>query len=115
MARGHHSLAIGCSDGYVRVIQIARSQKVKNPASQRHCGGGSERGKGSEWSLVFESNVHQSSVWKIKWSLTGNVLLSAGDDAKIYLWRRCGRERFEAVGISDGDERMGQEVRNALN
>ena len=87
LAREHQSLAIGCSDGFVRIVQICKNRKERQ----------------SEWSLVFESNVHQSSVWKIKWNATGNVLLSAGDDAKIYLWKRSGK-KYEAMCISENLE-----------
>merc|ERR1712228_173450 len=90
--------------GYVRIIQIARNRKVSKYEI--------------EWSLIFESNVHQSSVWKIKWNITGNVLLSAGDDAKIYLWKRCKIKnddcKYEPICISDATKTKMNKNKNKI-
>eukprot|EP01084_Bolivina_argentea_P204804 349807_1 len=82
LAKKYHLLAIGSSDGYVRIIKIIRNiriikqNNIKNDINK------------IQWNIIFESNIHKDSVWKVKWNITGNVLLSAGDDAKIYLWKR---------------------------
>eukprot|EP01083_Nonionella_stella_P101429 287527_1 len=84
LARKYHLLAIGCSDGYVRIIKIMRNERI---AMHNTNNNGTDNHK-VQWSVIFESNIHNDAVWKVKWNVTGNVLLSAGDDAKIYLWKR---------------------------
>ena len=89
LARKYHLIAIGCSDGFVRIIKILRNRRMLSGAH------GMEPPPPLQWSVVFESNVHGDAVWNVKWTVTGNVLLSAGDDARIYRWerKRMGRGR----------------------
>eukprot|EP00484_Ammonia_sp_Unknown_P002450 CAMPEP_0197074856 /NCGR_PEP_ID=MMETSP1384-20130603/211317_1 /TAXON_ID=29189 /ORGANISM="Ammonia sp." /LENGTH=627 /DNA_ID=CAMNT_0042513697 /DNA_START=102 /DNA_END=1982 /DNA_ORIENTATION=+ len=82
MARKHHLIAAGCSDGFVRIIKITRKTDS-----------GLEQGKSGKsalfaWSVVFEGHKHTGSVWRVKWNLSGTALLSAGDDGNVYLWQK---------------------------
>jgi len=82
LARKYHLIAIGCSDGFVRILKVMRHRRVLRKDRVP------EDPLKLEWSVVFQSNIHCDAVWKVQWNVTGNVLLSAGDDARIYLWKR---------------------------
>ena len=92
LGRKYHLIAIGCSDGYIRIIKIKRDNNDKNIFNNL------------KWEIIFSSSIHKDSVWKVKWNLTGNILLSAGDDAKIYLWKRnrFGNQKYLPQCISNG-------------
>merc|ERR1719242_675795 len=99
LARKYHLIAIGCSDGFVRILQVMRHRRVLRKDRIP------EDPFKLEWSVVFESNIHCDAVWKVNWNITGNLLLSAGDDARIYLWKRSrmgGNEEYVPTCISNG-------------
>ncbi|KAI9774556.1 MAG: epoxide hydrolase, soluble (sEH) [Geoglossum simile] len=43
---------------------------------------------------VAELEDNHREVWRVKWSLSGTVLASAGDDGKICMWRRTHYDTF---------------------
>ena len=102
-ARKYHLIAIGCSDGFVRILKLMRNRRILRKDRIP------EDPFKLEWSVVFESNIHCDAVWKVNWNITGNLLLSAGDDARIYLWKRNrmgGKEEYIPTCISHGKGTM---------
>mmetsp|Transcript_56160 Transcript_56160/g.93594 ORF Transcript_56160/g.93594 Transcript_56160/m.93594 type:complete len:495 (+) Transcript_56160:23-1507(+) len=111
LGRKYHLIAIGCSDGYVRIIKLLRTQRVIDPNAPVV----SHKSISLEWSIIFQSAIHNESVWKCKWNITGNLLLSAGDDAKIYLWKRSRLNidpKYLPICISNGKSNLQQKKSN---
>jgi len=73
IARKFHLVAAGCSDGFVRIIQIFKNTK---------------NAMAIDWKLVFEAKVHSHSVSKIKWNHNATSFLSVDQNGNIYLWKR---------------------------
>lgn len=80
MARKYHLIGIGCSDGSVRILRITRNclrKEIESDVEMK-----------LEYEQIFCSCQHQQSVWKVRWNITGTVLLSAGDDGNMFSWKR---------------------------
>jgi len=87
MARRMHYVAMGCSDGTLRIIGLSQNAERKE----------------LEWKVVFREKAH-CGAFKVEWNQMGTALVTSGhDDGQILLWKRKGTIfRFEATAIVSG-------------
>lgn len=98
VARQTHYIALGCSDGMLRIIGICK------------------KGHALEWRVVFKGQAH-AGKFNVEWNQMGTCLVTSGDDKHLLLWKRV-RESFVKTSIvphAEGmDVDMGQKVDNEV-
>lgn len=50
--------------------------------------------------VILDSDV---SAWRVCWNTVGSVLASAGDDRKVYLWKRNYGDQWKCLSVITGD------------
>lgn len=70
MGRLYHLIALACKDGYVRIFKAEDLPQGDIKVE-----------------LLAKLGDHKSEVWRVHWNNTGTILLSAGDDGKVRLWK----------------------------
>lgn len=78
MGRTYHLLATACKDGHVRIFKLQEDQEAAND---------SDNAQGWTYETIGDFDDHKSQVWRVSFNVTGTVLSSAGDDARIRLWK----------------------------
>ncbi|KAI9865111.1 MAG: epoxide hydrolase, soluble (sEH) [Trichoglossum hirsutum] len=74
---------------------LAGATRVNGASSYRDGSGGPGLGQvKATIETVAEIEDNHREVWRVKWSLTGAVLASGGDDGKIRMWRRSHYDSF---------------------
>lgn len=52
-----------------------------------------------ETTTQFQSDDHQSKVWRLSWNMTGTILASSGEDAHIRLWKSNYLDSWKSIGV----------------
>ena len=47
--------------------------------------------------MIADFDDHRKDVWRVKWNATGTILISAGDDGKIRLWKATLNGEFRCM------------------
>lgn len=92
MGRLYHLIATGCKDGYVRIFKATEGNNGELSVT-----------------VLAKMNDHKLEVWKVSWNTTGTILLSAGDDGKIRLWKCNYLNEWRCMSVINSDNRMAPE------
>lgn len=76
MGRSYHLLATACKDGHVRIYKLQEDESEEDPVWKHE--------------IIGDFDDHKAQVWRVSFNVTGTVLSSAGDDARIRLWKSAG-------------------------
>lgn len=89
MGRTYHLLATACKDGHVRIFKL---QETESEPEEEVLEKPTASSKREVWDCekIGDFDDHNSEVWRVSFNVTGTVLSSAGDDAKIRLWKSAG-------------------------
>ena len=139
--RGYDVIAGACKDGLVRIWEVRTPVVPQRRPSEEHSqdGGTPQRAKArsgigaglaemsregagveredpsrvrQDAKCVAELKGHRGAVWRVQFSLTGEVLMSTGDDGVVRTWKRdTNRDwaEYAAVDVEDLDEDEGGE------
>lgn len=47
--------------------------------------------------IIADFDDHRKDVWRVKWNATGTILISAGDDEKLRLWKATLNGEFKCM------------------
>ncbi|BFZ53808.1 epoxide hydrolase, soluble (sEH) [Savitreella phatthalungensis] len=98
VGRTYHLLATACKDGHVRVFKL-KEQDSHPPESGDHADDThttldnddhhDHADSHTTWhaDLIADHDDHGAQVWRVSFNATGTVLSTAGDDAKVRLWK----------------------------
>jgi nucleoporin SEH1 len=81
MGRSWHQLATACKDGHVRIFKLTE----QDGTWQAQC--------------IGDFDDHGQPVWRVSFNVTGTILSSAGDDAKIRLWKSSYGGQFACTSV----------------
>lgn len=112
VGRTYHLLATACKDGHVRIFRLREDER-------RHEHGGGlddvvdDELSAAGWSheLVADLTDHNAQVWRVSFNATGTVLSSAGDDAKVRLWKSSFAGDFRCVSVCSLQQSAGHDGR----
>ncbi|ODV93497.1 hypothetical protein PACTADRAFT_52073 [Pachysolen tannophilus NRRL Y-2460] len=134
MGRYYQLIATGCKDGLVRIFKLtetignksvpnddqmdtSRDEDIEGTGSalnarNDHNNNNNNIGSGADNSLnhihvelLSSHDDHKGEVWKVKWNLTGSILSSAGDDAKIRLWKATYSNKFQCMSVISAQQK----------
>lgn len=95
MGRTYQLLATACKDGFVRFVKL-----VERPTEDAGMGDEDLRPATTiRVELLSQHNDHGGEVWRVSWNLTGTVLLLAGDDGKVRLWKALYLNDFKCMSV----------------
>ncbi|KAF8476098.1 WD40-repeat-containing domain protein, partial [Kalaharituber pfeilii] len=106
MGRSYHLIATACKDGHVRIFKLTDTRPHSvTQAKPRRRGGEDEEDNddfedgigGYKVELIANFADHGKDVWRVKWNSTGTILMSAGDDGKIRLWKASLNGEFRCM------------------
>lgn len=100
MGRSYHLLATACKDGHVRIFKLKEEKSDTDEAGENEM----RMNDASVWKheKIGDFDDHNAQVWRVSFNVTGTVLSSAGDDARIRLWKSAGGvngARWGAVSV----------------
>lgn len=99
MGRSYHLLATACKDGHVRIFKLQEEGNDGSDSEAMQTGDDSSIWKQE---IIGDFDDHKAQVWRVSFNVTGTVLSSAGDDARIRLWKSAGGingARWGAVSV----------------
>lgn len=55
--------------------------------------------------LLSQFDDHRGEVWRVSWNLTGTILASVGDDAKVRFWKSSYAGSFQSMAVVSAEQR----------
>ena len=101
VGRTYHLLATACKDGHVRVYKLREDERRQEEGGGLDDVVDDDLAGAAGWSheLVADLTDHNAQVWRVSFNATGTVLSSAGDDAKVRLWKSSLSGEFRCVSV----------------
>lgn len=87
MGRTYHLLATACKDGRVRIFKLQEERLDERAENDMEV---VEDGQVWYCEKIGDFDDHKAQVWRVSFNVTGTILSSAGDDARIRLWKSAG-------------------------
>ncbi|CCG80941.1 Nucleoporin seh1 [Taphrina deformans PYCC 5710] len=87
MGRTYHLLATACKDGHVRIFKLQEKEVGDGAGSDMEV---IEEHQVWTYEKIGDFDDHKAQVWRVSFNVTGTILSSAGDDARIRLWKSAG-------------------------
>lgn len=122
MGRGYQLIATASKDGFVRVFRVMETKSklqsdaassdvlqgnnFLDPDSDSMAVSDSEAATPLDVQLLSSFDDHHGEVWRVSWNLTGTILASAGDDARVRFWKASYNQEFQCMAVVSAEQRL---------
>lgn len=108
MGRGYQLIATASKDGFVRVFRINEEPDgtvapALNTFDEMTA---DESIPNLKVQQLGSFDDHHGEVWRVSWNLTGTILASAGDDARVRFWKASYNQEFQCMAVVSAEQRL---------